>query len=270
MFPKNKSSKYNYHALELMTGQLVLSVTLALSLLTSIGTFWIIFRLGLATDLEAIAIQTEHRNGEELVFNQNVFVDTIMPQESLRLNQITGKSISISESPDYLDGAGLFIDSDYISATARSFSSGNNDYKFKLSKKLTVLDVPHGIKNVKVIRAPSSGGSATRDYDLNLMSTNQLELSGNLGLKIHSRSILMNSPEYISIESKEDTITILAEKGLYLMLSDVEGKGFVHEETRSIGSDLVEASNRHNLCISRDTGMVFLAPESRLHVADSH
>lgn len=263
-----KSANKNYDRLKLFGAQVLLFFTFIVSLITTVGTIWIILRLRLAKDLQAI--QYDDQNGGQLVFNQGIVTDTLMPQENLALNMIHGKQIEIIGSLDNQRQASILLKGKSVHMQAATFSSGshNDEYSFKLPKKLDILDVPNGLKNVKVIRAPSSGKIFTLNNnehsrsDLEISSPQQLDISGNMGLKIHSRQMHLKSPDSISLDTKEGSISINS-KALMLpgILEESLYSKELLEKLNKSGDKFTDnnqnSKNKHQLCVSRDDGLVF-------------
>lgn len=272
-----KSANKNYDRLKLFGAQVLLFFTFIVSLITTFGTIWMILRLRLAKDLQAI--QYDDKNGGQLIFNQDLVADTLMPQENLTLNMIHGEQIKILGSLDNQKQASILLEGKSVHMQAKTFSSGsfNDEYSFKLPKKVNTLDVPNGLRNVKVIRAPSSEKIFTlsnNEYprsDLEIRSPQQLDISGNMGLKFHARQMHIKSSDSIDLDTKEGSISInsralrlpgIPQESLYFKeLLEKLNKS----ESKFTDSNRV-LKNKHHLCISRDDGLVFRSISGRCSI----
>lgn len=272
---RNQATSRDYGRLKLLGAQILLSLTLIVSLITTIGTVWLIFRLRLGKSIGVMEYNHDEQGNDELVFNQNLQTDTLIPHDNLRLDTLTGKHIEIlGSTKDHQEGAQITMMRDSINMQAKVFSSDvfQNAYSYKLPKKLNVLDVPNGVNNVKVIRAPSSKRSFSADdvgisSNLEIYSQKSLDFSGNMGLRIHARKLHLHSPETILLGSREESILINS-KGLLLPnlpLEDVYLRNMLIKTNKSTidGNQVVPI--KHRLCIRRDDGLVFYSTSETCH-----
>lgn len=263
---EKKSLSRECEQLKLLGTQVLLIFALILGLITASGTIWIISRLRLAK--ESQAIEYNEQNEGQLVFNQDLMADTLLPQENLTLNMVLGEQIEISGSSDGNKQARILLQGNSINMQAKVYSSGSDrdQYSFGLPKRLDILDVPHGAKNVKVIRAPSLRKGYVKNKanpNLEIKSLQQLDISGNMGLKLHARQMLIQSPDSIVLDTKEGSISINS-KALR-MPAIVHGASYFREildwtnrpEDTLTDSNHQATTNKYQLCIGRDDGLVF-------------
>lgn len=266
-----------YNRLKILGTQFVLLMTLIFCLSTTIGTFWLILRLRLNEDITVVEWSAKDSpNNGHLVFNQDLVLDTLSPQAGLRMQRLIGDEFRITGfNKKTRAQAEILIDQDSIYMEAESYSAGllNDQYSFKLSKKVDLLEIPNGINNIKVIRTPSSRRNlpvteeiGDRPTNLHVSSPDRLELSGNMGIKAHSRSMYISSPKDIHIVSKEESITFKADMGLRLVSIPHKNTDDSLTEVNMTVYDMLSASNKdqsgeHQLCISRDDGRIYKTME---------
>lgn len=275
MLSKRSNSDKGRDELRRLGSQFVFTMTLIINIVTTIGVCWIIVKLNLDKDLDNIKQEIEEKPGGELSFKQSLSTDRLMIQEILRTKSITGEQILLSGSDNTAEPqAEIYLDQNYLSMQAKSYRSNTGkEYSFQMPKLVEELHVPSGIKNVRAIRASamqitSLSNNRTSSGTFEITSRTKLELSGNMNVKVHSQKVRLASKERITIQSKEDTITILAGRGLILpsipqersMMSnpsEVLANGY--EPGRSWMSDVPEKSQ---LCINKDDGMIYKAVET--------
>lgn len=267
------SSRREYKQLKLIGTQVLLFFAFIVGIITTIGTIWIISRLRLAKDFQAI--EYHEQNAGQLIFNQDLMADTLIPQGNLSSNIIIGDQIEISGSPNGKKQARILLQKNSINMQAEVFSSGSSrdEFSFKLPNRLSILDVPNGVRNVKVIGAPSSKKASPIDRvesNLEIRSEQQLDISGNMGLKLHARHMLIKSPDTIDLDTKEGSISINA-KTLRLP-SILHGASYFREilEWSNRSEDKLSDSNRattnkYQLCINRDDGLIFQSESGTCH-----
>lgn len=258
------------YRIRLLGNHFLLLMTLIIGLTTTIGTLYVIIRLKLTKDFGVMRL-IDNDGIEELLINQDLTTNTFIPMRELRLEKIVAKSIKISSSLNQRDGqAEINVDQDTISMQAETFSSGvdNRNYQFRIQKDVNILEVPDSIRNIKSIRAPSSGQLlpeySQKAVGLEVKSSGKLELSGNMGLRVHSRNMDIKSPGPLSIESKEGSVTISTYDGLYIpnlqhKNNEEQLRKRLNITEQSIESPSQGAGYDYQLCISRDDGNVFRA-----------
>lgn len=263
--PSVKTNNHEYNRLKLLGAQILLFLALVVSLVTTVGVIWIILRLNLTNDLKLVESDQNRLNDNELLFNQDLFIDTLSPQKTLQTRQIIGNEIKITGSDNSIEPqAEIYLNQKSISMQAQSFSNGRSqEYSFKTPKRTEYLDVPNNIRNVKVIRAlhphkDLSPADKNHGMSVDIVANGKLDISGNMGLKVHSNHINIISQDSINIESKEESITIMAEKGIRLPSLDCKGNDenssrSFDESTSSIQSTM----SKFQLCINRDDGLIF-------------
>lgn len=269
---KNYQVTEDYHKqkryrIRLSGNHFLLLVTLIIGVTTTLGTLYVIIRLKLTKDFAAMRLI--HNDGiEELLINQDVTTNTFIPMRELRLEKIVAKSIKISSTSEQNDRqAEINVDQDTISMQAETFSSGvgTRNYQFRIQKDVNILEVPESIRNIKSIRAPSSSQLSSeysrRKFGLEVKSSGKLELSGNMGLKIHSRNLGIKSPGPLSIESKEGSVTISTYDGLYI--PNLQHKNNEEQLRKELNITEQAPSQgtgyEYQLCISRGDGNVYRA-----------
>lgn len=248
--------------LKLLGGQFILFITLLVSLLNILGTYYIILRL---TKIhEVVNVLPDEKNGDELVFNQDLIIDKILLHDGLRTQKIQSNQITVSGSSGSKGRqAKLSLDPNSVSFEAKSFTLGEvgENLTFRLAKRLNALEVSHGIKNLRVLRAPSLKKNESSDSDNNLevLSTGKLDLSGNMGLRAHSHKMYIKSPDLIDIESREESIILMARRGLILRSISLANDMTSNEEMSNMIIGNVKEQFRHQACISRDDGSFYQA-----------
>lgn len=120
----------------------------------------------------------------------------------------------------------------------------------KLARSVNNIEVPAGIKNIRYIRSPDG---------LDVAASGELELSGNMGLRVHSQSLDIGGEQGCEIRSREGSINIVAEQGLLLPATKHidESRWLQQEDQAGSNQNLISA-----LCLDRDVGEIFQAPDA--------
>lgn len=247
--------------LKFLGGQALLLVTFAINLFSSLAIVLIILRLGLARDTQILKLSPKR---DEIVLNQNVVADSVLVPGSgfetgiLEADKIVLRSASrLQEEP-----AELSIDANSIRMRARAFSHaqyGHPSISFTIAKQSDRIEAPNGIYNLRAIRSQMRMKKAHLEddfRDLDLQSSNSIELSGNLGVSVHSRDIDIESPEAIILTSRSDALVISAGNGLFLPSVQRVQREFQDSDS-STQTD--PSSERFNLCLRTD-GMLYKSP----------
>lgn len=180
-----------------------------------------------------------------LIFNQDVSADTLVVQDQLRTNTIIGEQISLSsKSSQGPPNAQISLNPDYISMQT------SDEASFAMPRSVEKLEASHGLKNVRAIRLPLH--SVGQDSGLEIISNKELELSGNLGLGIHSRAIQLESTDLVELFSREGSILIRS--GEKLLLPSI---GLASNDVGSFMGEPSQQTGTHQLCISRSDGLVY-------------
>lgn len=203
-------------------------------------------------------------NNKELMIDRNILVDMLGIQSSLKTKMIVSDSIRVvGPAKPGQENSQLFLNAETIQLNASSFDGDDKPYEFQLAREVVNLEVANAIKNVKLMSAKHSFKSGTHSSkgvkysgNLGIISNEELELSGNLGLKAHGQAIRSESAKDISIISKDESITISANKGLYLNIMHMEDFNEKYDEDQNRVSRLLEQSSKTHLCISQTDGMV--------------
>lgn len=252
--------------LNLLSGQFLLIVTFMLNLLTTFGAIWTIFRLGLnGNDLQAklFTINSDPSLGELISFQTDLAATSLLAKDRLNVDELSSETISFVASDDSgKNRAGLSLNSDYISMQAKSYgprTTMRDQYSFRIDRELEKLSIMGPIHNVRSLR---SNGN-----DLNILSQEQLELSGNQGLNAHSTDIIIESGDRISVGSKQDGIEIrTAPGGLLIPDLPIHYRPNVQseeEDEKRGDSGLSQSASRSQLlCIRKPDGMVYKATGS--------
>lgn len=242
--------------LKILSGRLLMLVTLFVNIITTIGVIWVALKIGLYRDPQRRSIDiSEGTNGYELFLNEGIQADTLIVDDKLGVESIVHEQISIvgqanSKSPQ----PEISINQDYISMQAKSFGlddSLDNQFQFKIDRELDSLDISHDAYNVRSIRAD---GVPTSSNDLSFESTEELELSGNLGATIHSRDIVLKSKKGITISSGENVIDIRSAGGLF-----IPNIQFASQSEDMELNELDTSDKRLQLCIRKSDGSLFRA-----------
>lgn len=254
--------------LQVFIGQVVLIVTFLISSLTTLTTIYIIFSLRLNNDIGIIRVDKISDNLSQLVVNQNLHIEKLVPSEEIQFESITSPTISISsrnsqnqnESP-----TSVLMNKDEILIRAEHFSTGSSrPLEFRIPRKLGSLRVPHGIHNMKLIRPFDAHANPSirhrNSSKLEITSDSGLQLSGNLGLRAHSFQSQYSSRHLVEIDSREGSITLSAADGIYL-------PNLARSQPRKVDSRYMLDSDLHDwvnedkiqLCMSRESGLIYQA-----------
>ena len=255
------------------SGQVLLAMTLVINISMLSALIWLTVQLRLERDSEIIRmhIHVDSLGGHELLFDQNVSADVLIPHDNITLQNISAKQIRIS-SPSISEkcAASILLENDSILIQAESFrSDASVRPEFKLTRRLKKLESQSGITDIKTIRGLSPNESYKNSNhnvtsNLEIRSSDELELSGNMGLRIHSREMHAKSPKSILIESKDESISLVSEKGV--RLPDVPRKIECSTGTPKaanlpdVGNQIGHQITSQQVFISRDDGLVSLGP----------
>lgn len=276
-FRKKKRTKVeainDYKQLKIKSSQFLLFFTLLVGLLTTIGTLWIIFRL----NLTSLKRHLEFGPGNDLHIRQDIITDSFMPFGEVDYKEIVGDTIKISSPVDSKLPTEINLDNETVLMQAKIFSSSqtNDQYSFRISRRLQTLEASKNSNNVKLIRSPGSvhktSSRRSMNKKLDIISRNQLELSGNMGLRVHANQMYFDSQQSIKIQSKEESIILLIEKGLHLpaILHENHYKELLSYQNTSMDTSYATNNNnrfseplKQQVCIARDNGMIYLSADS--------
>lgn len=254
--------------LRILSGRLLMLATLLVNIITTIGVIWIAFKIGINRNPQELMYHIiEGANGDELSFNENIQTDTLVVGDSLGAESISHEQISIvGKTANKSPQPEISLNPDYISMQAKSFGpdgSLDNQYQFKLDRELENLEISHEANNVRSIRASfdrAGEGVPGRSGDLSIESSDELELSGNLGLAVHSKDIVLNSKKGIVITSGENVIDIRSAGGLFL--PNIQFVSQSEDIELNAENDLDNDDRRRQLCIRKSDGSLFRA---RMH-----
>lgn len=265
MDARRAKKEAQHESFKLIISQIMFVITFIINIFTTIGIVWIIFRLGLNKDPQSIVMINEQNLGsQQLVFNRDLVADTLVVQETLRTNSISHEHISIVGNSDRGPNAEISMNPDYILMQAESFGPNSEDgYSFRLPTKLEKLEVLHGANNVRAIRSPlqrdfsSLSEKSNRPFaHMEIKSLDELELSGNMGLRVYSRHIKVKSPNKISIQSREGTIVIRSSSRLLMPSIQLVNATNSTDMDDYFGNNHVTAE-KYQLCISKGDGLIF-------------
>lgn len=249
--------------MKFLGGQVILLVTFALNVLSTLAIILIIFRLGITDKTRVLKLDLD---SNEISINQNVLSDSLLLSSGdLRTRLIEAEQVSLDGSASHLgdSSAQISMRSDSISMRAKSFSASEVGTEmglaFTIPKGLNVLEVPDGINNLHSIRSPVTtrkDQSQGKNTDLDLSSSGMLELSGNLGLSVLSKDIDIESQNFISLTSNKESITVSAGNGIYLpsIMS-------INQYSREHSARPEAESERYWLCMNAE-GMLYKSIES--------
>lgn len=252
----------------------LVTIPCSISIYTTWKTVDVIMKLRVLQEKKLI-----HSMSDVIWLNQDVSVDALRVHRAIRLSKILSEQMMIhGEDGSNLEAgqqnqARIHINTDSIDMHARSygFMNENGDYSssLRLANKLDVLEAPGGIKNLKAIRGQSSGEQSS---DIDIISNSDLEISGNMGLKSHSKEVLLDSKDSIHIESKEDSIVINSKDGLRLPnLHLKDNNKDVTQDIKILSkiqndefNSLYGSPDSHQLCIDSEDGRVLRGRTSGL------
>lgn len=235
-----------------LLSQLMLLLAFFANLTTSVAIIWTIIKLGLHEQPQPIVLGQNELNQTELVFNQDLSTDTLIIQDELRTDSIVSEQVSIiAKSNDGLGppDAQINMNSDYIMLQTSDQLLAES---LRLPKRLNKLDVAHGLSSVRAIRPPKTKQLKGEPH-LEILSNKDLELSGNLGLGLHSRQVQLKAASSIDLSTRHGAIVIRAGAGLRLpsVLSILDAKDLLDDE------QVAWEANRKQLCIDRNNGQVY-------------
>lgn len=261
------SKQRDKEELKFLGGQVLLLVTLAINILSALATTLMIFRLGITEDTRVLKSDPE---SNQISINQNVLSDSLLlSQGDLRSRVIEAERILIdSPASRFQDSsAQILMQDNSISMLAKSFSAldmGDTGLSFTIPKRVDVLEVPPGINNIRAIRSQMrrENNQAQREptdlYNLDIISSGSLELSGNLGVSMHSKYIDIESHDSITLTSNKQSIIVSADRGIYLPSIEVSQR---HVQNAISGNSDVERKEGYELCIDVD-GMIYKSVHS--------
>lgn len=255
--------------LKVFFGQIILIVTFVLSCLTTLTTIYIILALKLNNNAGVIQIKENSENFSQILLNQNLNTDKFQPLEALHFETIISPSIDISTRNSRKaqePSASLSMNNDEIIIQASHFSSGSRSMSmdFRLPKKLSSLEVPHGVQNLRQIRPLPNSASHRNHPILEIISGDDLHLSGNVGLRCHSSRARMSSKHSIDLHSRDGSITLSASR-IYL-------PNLAHDPNRKESNYIMDQldetfsnnriSEKMQLCIGNGNGLIYQAIDS--------
>lgn len=277
---EGRQSRKNQDRLKLLSGQFLLLVTLLLNIATTFAAIWTIFKLGLnESNLSGKLFNIDHGTpiGDVLTFNKDVAAFSLIVKDQLGLDEISNEMISfIAKDSSDVHPVAISLNPDYISMQARSYGPGqaqpHSQYLFRIDREVDRLDILGTIHNVRSLRSivRKEQADSSVDSDLAIVSNDQLELSGNLGMSVHSKDLIIESGDRIIIESKEESLEIRSALGglslpdLHVHQEHLESIGHNSNEGENSISDIFtnQAQRASLLCIRRSDGMVYKAAAS--------
>lgn len=262
----------NKEQLKLLCGQFLFVITFVFNIATLVGVLWVIFKFGLSQNFSSLIKLSEDGPNKSLRFDQNIQVDTLGIQagESLRACRIINEEIYLSTGRKWSEKDGkiqtatpvaISLSPSHISMQAESYGqSEHEDSRFRLvtPKRLEQLDIVSGLHNIRSVRPLQNLTGKNLGRNLDIKSGEQLELSGNRGVNVHSKGLELSSPSEINIESKEDAIIMQLNGGKLLLpllpLLDSRLEYFPPESSspRSLG-------DKRQLCIDKTNGLLYQA-----------
>lgn len=231
-----------------LSNKVVTGLVLFLSLSTSIAILLIILRL--APSIESISNLLA---GERYkIFDRNLQVNTLIPENELKVSKILGDQIEISCGPQ-LNHLYTRIAKDRVDLQAKSFAlQSGQELTFDLPDKVDTVEVKNNIKEIRLIKSPSKEINSylhNSSQDLKFVSSKTMELSGNLGLVLHSKESHVSSTDSIQIESRGRSIRFESSKGIMLpSLKTNNQQYYVYGERGT------------NVCIDRSNGLMTICP----------
>lgn len=265
----HRSHRSEQDRLNLLSGQFLLLATFVLNLATTFGAVWTIFQLGLnGSDLQAtlFSIKRLEALGEVLSFSRGVATTSVLAKDRLIFDEISNEMITFLAGDNMAGNrASISLNPDYISMQARSFGSqraGGGEYSFRVEREVDKLNILGSVHNIRSLRPLLD--SEAEAADLTIRSGEQLELSGNLGLGVHSKDITLESGDGVFMESREGGLEIRAAPGeislpeLRLHQEHLEPR-FPSREQEIRQSDVLmnQPSRGYFLCICKSDGLVF-------------
>jgi hypothetical protein len=238
--------------LRVMIARSLVVFTFIVNLATTIGVIWVALKFGF------------NQNTGRLSSDEIIETDTIIVGDRLNIKSIDHEQISIvGKSNAKSIQAEISLNPDYTSMQARSFGSSgsNNDqFKFKLDRKLFGVELSSEAHNVKSIQAGIGRGAEEQpdsSGDLSIRSPDEMELSGNLGLNIHAKDITLKSRKGITIVSGENVIDIGASGGLFI--PDIQIINQNDDLELNEDANLDGVATKRQLCIQRSDGLLYKA-----------
>lgn len=250
---------------------LLLLTTLLVSLLTTSGIVYVINQLGLnSPNLRPLFEVSNDQSGSRgadsanIIVNQNVRVSNLVLRGQLHTRQIKGDRIELNAGTDE-SKVSISMAKSEVDLSAKTFSFGDNPEKslsFRLPQRLQKLSATSGVKNLRVLRAlAESNNSLTNKRGLDIQSDDGLDLIGSAALRVHAKSMLVQSgQDEVQLQSADDAIVIGAPKGVYLT-------ALYHDEDRNLierllastttPSKSMDQSHTSHVCIRRDTGELY-------------
>lgn len=253
--------------LKFLSGQALLLVTFAINLFSTLATILIISRLGITKEARILSLSPDI---DEILVNQNVVSSTVsvyggdLESRIIEANKIALQPIN-SHGGEFTQ---LLIDGSSIGMRAKAFGGrqaiSHPGLSFTIPKRLNRLESPNGISNLHAVRSHLRK-TVTQPLDeyrdehhLSIESTEMLELSGNMGVSVHSKEIDIRSSETIAMASKSGPIVIHAGKGLFLPM--IRRAAEINNQDVDLSSETSYTTpERFYLCIRSD-GMLYKSP----------
>lgn len=251
-----------YGQLKFIVGLIVMFFSVSISVFTTINAIYMFSRFQILQESKLIQLNEDGQNSY-IAFNQDISAESLRVRKAIELSEILAQQLDITdndvdEGSNLEDGARLHLDSETIYMQAKSYGSlggQSNLRSFRLNNRVDELRAPSGIRNVKLIRGPRSS-----ETDVDVQSDSSLEISGNLGLKVHSKRTEVEAAESIHLTSMEDSVVIEAREGLRLPSLQ---RRRTKEASLSHGSEssnsLQESADVHQICINPEDGRLFQA-----------
>lgn len=218
------------------------------SIITSIANLVIVYKLRLFTyprPIEFVSLDT-------VAFNGDVHVDSLLlaKNEIQDISRITGNiSLQVGDSMITISGNGIVIKAK-DGLKVRSRRTGKLIFPVDFNQiplpKLSSLSVPAGIKDIHKIRSPI-------DDDLTIRSDKGVKITGNEGVKIDSKSILLDGKQQIKLSSMNGSIIFEGERGITLNVHRLPMSNSMPNDN----NEFKDVELQHKLCICGRNGRLF-------------
>lgn len=273
---KQYFNSIEYKLSNILSGRHLIMTTFIISVLTTFYSLWLISTLDQVIKISSLDEYMIHHKDtpESMTFVKDVIGNILRPAEGLSFSSIKAEQISILGKSDSNEVAGIHISKNRVVMQAQEYnvlSSDMSDNNIKLPEKFKVVESKYGFNNVKLIKSLHSSVVQNENLtksNLEISSNKILNLSGNRGVTISGKNLLIESPEKVTLRSKGDSIIISAPKGIHLA-------SLANENTLTTSTDeelpyttpnyykqrtitINESGPRHNVCIDKKTGLISL------------
>lgn len=230
--------------------QLLLSISVVLGICLSSTLFYVIQHIELFNGNHIVDLVSDVSDNLGIEIKQNVQADRLEAQEEVFLDKILAERIemairkSSSKEEQYTS---INMEGDTVSMQAQSFGPQptGKAFSMRIANRVNSIEVPAGLRNVRYIRSRE---------DLDVVASGGLELSGNLGLRVHSDSMEIGAPQGCKICSKEGSIDVIADRGLLLPSTrHIDDFKWEEESSHVVGKQ----REFYSLCLDRDEDEIF-------------